>query len=620
MEKERELRFTFYSLIVVALFVVLMVRLGYLQLVHGAELRRLAEGNLIRVQVIPAPRGVIYDRYGRILADTRPAFTVSVLRMGKNIPSEETLLMLADILGMKVQDLKDKIKSSTLPLYEPIRIKRDIPLEMWIRLEEKRYEMPGVIVEIEPIRYYPYQGVAGHVLGYLREIDTAGLRALADQGYRLGDMVGKTGVEALFDRELHGVHGGRQIEVDAKGRLIKTLPQVDAIPGDNIVLTIDVELQRVAEQELRNMMRKLREDPAKPFKNAKAGAIVALDVRTGEILAMVSEPGFNPSVFAGELPLDIWRSLEEDPLKPLTNRAITGEYAPGSTFKMITAIAALETGKTTSSEMFVDPGVYWRIMPKKCWKEGGHGLVNLETAIAVSCNVVFYELGYRTGITAIAKYAQQFGLGSATGINFFPREKTGLVPSAEWKRQAYASKLPGINDARWYDAETLDAAIGQGFHRYTPLQMAVYAAALANGGIRYRPQIVKEVRKPDGTIVSRFPPEEMGRVEVSSATLEIVRKGMLKVTQPGGTAAAVFFGFPIAVAGKTGTVEMDPRLGRDDHGWFIGFAPYDNPQIAVAVIVEEGGGGSRAAAPVARKVLEQYFGLYQPEEATEGRN
>jgi len=605
-----ENRIAVFMLLILVGFALLVARMAQLQLVQGAEYSRLADGNRRRIELLRAPRGIIYDREGRVLATNRPAFTVSLVRMGTSSPDPEVLRRLASILDMSPSEMEERIaRGASVPLYQPLRIKRDVSPEVYTIIDENSHELPGVILEVEPMREYPFHKLASHVLGYLREIDDVELGRLSEQGYRMGDMVGKTGVEALYDLELHGSHGGRQVEVDAQGRRIKTLPrQVDPVPGNNLVLTIDAHLQDVAERALLEQMKLLREDPLRPQRRARAGAAVVLDVKTGEVLAMASIPDYDPNLFAGEISLEAWLALEQNPLFPFTNRAIAGEYSPGSTFKMVTAIAALETGRIHLRETFYDPGVYWRVMPKTCWLAGGHGTLNLVQAIAQSCNVAFYEIGYRTGIDNIARYAAEFGLGEPTGIQFVPRENVGLVPSTAWKKQAFEEGLPGISDPRWYDAETLDASIGQGFHRYTPLQMAVYASALASGQ-RLQPQVVKEVLDPGGTPVWHMEPKVVATVNVASAHLDAIRNGMLKVTQPGGTAGHHFTDLPVAVAGKTGTVEMDARLGRDDHGWFIGYAPFDDPQVAVAVIVEEGGGGSRAAAPVAKKILKAYFGF-----------
>lgn len=602
-------RIGIFAVILVTAIMVLLGRLAQLQLVHGKDYAELADGNRIRIQIIKAPRGKILDRNGTVLASNRASTNVSFLHMGPRINVEEVASKLASILGMSKEEIKSRIEDPEAPLYMPVLIKEDISPEVQTRLEEYAYELPGVVLEMEPRRVYPIGDFAGHLLGYLREIDQKELKEKYPKGYRMGDQVGQIGVEALFDEDLHGTHGGRQIEVDVRGRFVRAIDEMKPIPGEDIVLTIDAGLQATAERELKAQLERLQQDPANPAPNAKAAAAVVLKVNTGEILAMVSIPGFDPNIFSGRISAALWNSLQNDPLKPLTNRAVTGEYSPGSSFKMVTATAALEERVVSPTERVTCSGTYFRVMPKKCWQKGGHGPVDVRSALGASCNVFFYEMGYRLGVDRLAEYANKFGLGVPTGFQFVPREKRGLVPSTVWKKAAYEHNLPGINDPRWYDAETFDAAIGQGFHKVTPLQMAVYVSSIANGGKRYVPFIAREIRSPDGKVIAGFEPRVAGNVGVSQKTLEIVKEGMLRVTQPGGTAAGAFRDFPIKVGGKTGTVQMDPSLGMDDHGWFIGFAPYDEPEIAVAIIVEQGKGGARAAAPVARRIFEEYFGL-----------
>ncbi|HHY37578.1 MAG TPA: penicillin-binding protein 2 [Clostridia bacterium] len=598
-----------FAVILVMAIMVLLGRLAQLQLVHGQEFAELADGNRIRIQIIKAPRGKILDRNGAVLASNRASTNVSFLHMGPRIDVEEVASRLASILGMSEQEIRSRIENPETPLYMPVLIKEDISPEVQTRLEEDAYDLPGVVLEMEPKRVYPNGDFAGHLLGYLREIGQEELREKYSKGYRMGDQVGQMGVEALFDEDLHGTNGGRQIEVDVRGRFVRAIDEMKPIPGDDIVLTVDAGLQATVERELKAQLERLQHDPVDPAPNAKAAAAVVMKVDTGEILAMVSIPGFDPNIFSGRISAVLWNSLQNDPLKPLTNRAVTGEYSPGSSFKMVTATAALEEKKVSPTERVTCGGTYFRVMPKKCWQKGGHGPVDVRQALGVSCNVFFYEMGYRVGIDKLAEYAERFGLGVPTGFQFVPREKPGLIPSTEWKKAAYEHHLPGINDPRWYDAETLDAAIGQGFHKVTPLQMAVYVSSIANGGKRYVPFIAREIRSPDGKVIAEFEPRVAGDVGVSQETLKTIREGMLRVTQPGGTAAGAFRDFPLKVGGKTGTVQMDPSLGMDDHGWFVGFAPYDKPEIAVAIIVEQGKGGARAAAPVARRIFEKYFGL-----------
>ncbi|MDI3534238.1 MAG: penicillin-binding protein 2 [Thermosediminibacterales bacterium] len=676
-----EKRFNVMTVIILLTFLVLIIRMGFLQLVKGEELNKRSEGNRIQIVPITAPRGEFRDRMGRIMVSNRPGFTVSYLRAEKSQSEEEKVFnQLRDILdiphytlkenepyivdehreirlkqrpvgdlngdnkidvndvvittsdgknvikpvslnpetGKVVLDInpgtnisvsytydtiKNKIIKQGYKKYIPVRLKTDVSLKTVSEIEERG--LPGVVIEVEPIRRYLYGEVAAHVFGYLGEINQEELNEKKDEGYRLGDFIGKTGLEKVLEPYLKGKNGGRQVEVTAKGDYIRTLGRKNAIPGDTVYLTIDAELQKTAESALKKMMNKLQNDPYKPFPNANRGAVVVINVKTGEILAMVSEPGFDPNLFASGISSDEWKFLVNDPLQPLFNKAISGLYPPGSIFKMVVAVAALEEKVTTPEEVInTNGGVYWTIAPKKCWywNKGGHGLVNMVSALAKSCNIYFYEMGRRLGIDNIEKYARQFGLGEKTGIEL-PRERQGIVASREYKEKYFSRP----QDKIWYPAETLDAAIGQGFHSYTPIEIANYIATLANGGTRYKPHLIKKIVSPDGEVVLEKKPEVVGKLSVSPETLEVVKKGMRAVVEPGGTAWYAFKDFPIKVAGKTGTAQWDTRY--ENHGWFASFAPYEDPEIAVVVLIEQSGSGGSTGGPVAKAIYEKYFGL-----------
>lgn len=600
--RELERRVALFFILVAVLFFALYARLFELQLVHGQRYDELSRNNRLRILPIAAPRGEIVDRAGQVLATTRPAFTVSLMHMGVT-DLDRTIAALSGILGMTPEEIKGRIEARRERLYEPVQLKSDISPEVHTLLEERRLDLPGVMVDVQPIRYYPDGPLASHVLGYLGEIDPAALAVLQDKGYSAGDIMGKSGVEAAFDEYLRGQGGGRQVEVDSRGRPKRVLGRIEPQAGDTVVLTLDAGLQRAAETALRKSMEQLRTNVFEPHPHARTGAVVALDPNTGEILAMTSEPAFDPNLFAGRIAPADWQALYGDPLQPMLNRAVSGLYQPGSAFKMITAIAALETGRTTGHEIYPPCTGLYRVTAydtKRCWalKYGGHGSLDLVGALGQSCNSVFYELGRRVGIDDLARYARELGFGQMTGLTDIAGELAGLVPTSEWKRSAFP------RDAQWWLSETLDAAIGQGFHQYTPLQVASYAAALGTGGVRYRPFLVRKVVAADGSEVYAGKPSIAGRAQVSAATLDVVRQGMLAVTAPGGTAAASFISFPYQVAGKTGTVEF---VGKDDHGWFVCYAPAESPRIAIAVLIEEGGGGSLAAAPVARAMLDEFF-------------
>lgn len=594
--------------VVAGIFLILALNLAYLQLGPvSATYRRLADRNRIRILDVPAPRGEIFDRNGVPLATNRPSFGLSLVFLGWE-EVHQSAARLGELLGLDPADVERRVRAQGYRLYQPVRILDDLTPEQQSVVEEHGYELPGVVIEVRPRRLYPLGTTAAHLLGYLREV---GPEEVGQKGYRLGDLVGRSGLEAALEDVMRGRDGGRQVEVNHRGFPVRDIPPINPpVPGRDAVLTIDLELQRAAEEALAQTIARLQAR----YPGARAGAVVALDPRTGEVLALVSYPAFDPNVFTRPIPTDEWAHLTS-PDRPLWNRAVGGVYAPGSTFKMITAIAALMEGKVSPEDKVVCPGFHpvtagWA-RPKRCWVRGGHGAVNLEQAIARSCDVYFYEMARRTGVDAIARWATAFGLGQKTQIGL-GGEATGVVASTAYKEWAYHARsadgsrvFPWIDTPRWqYPAEDMDAGIGQGFHAFTPVQMAVYTSMLANGGVRYRPQLVREVRDAAGGQQS-FPPQEEGRVDLPDWVWQAVRAGMRSVTLPGGTAGGVFAGFPLAVAGKTGTAE-NPH--GDDHAWFVCYAPYEEPTIAMAVLIEQGGHGTAAAA-VARDILARYFHL-----------
>ncbi|HHY93972.1 MAG TPA: penicillin-binding protein 2 [Firmicutes bacterium] len=610
-EEELGRRLQRLTWVVTAVIAVLALTLASMQLgPAAAKYASLADRNRLRLLTIPAPRGEIFDRKGVPLAGNRPTFGLSLMFLGWD-EVRESAARLGELLGLDPGQIEERVKAQGYRLYQPVRIVEALTPEQQSVVEEHSYELPGVVVEVQPQRFYPNGTLAAHVLGYMREI---GPQELEDkEGYRLGDLVGKSGLEAMLEPVLRGKDGGRQVEVNHRGFPVRDIPPAtDPVPGKDVTLSLDADLQKAAEQALADTITRLQTGPGKKYPGAKAGAVVALDPATGEVLALVSYPAFDPNVFTSPVSAEDWSRLS-GPERPLWNRAISGTYAPGSTFKMVTATAALMEGKVRASERVLCPGFHpitaaWS-RPKRCWARGGHGAVDLRQAIAKSCDVYFYEMGRRLGVDGIARWARAYGFGSRTGIEL-AGESAGTVASTEYKAWAYAARakdgsrlFPWIDTPRWqYPAEDMDASIGQGFQNVTPLQMAVYTAAIANGGIRYRPLLVKEIRDPAGA-VEKFAPYEEGRISLPDEVWRAIREGMRAVTLPGGTAAGVFAGFPVEVAGKTGTAQ-NPH--GDDHGWFVCYAPYQNPTIALAVLIEQGGHGT-AAAGVARQILASYF-------------
>jgi penicillin-binding protein 2 len=579
----------------VAAFVLLMVRAFHLQVLQGEELRRLSANNCIRLQGIDAPRGLIFDRHGRRLVDNRPAFDVGVILKDAR-PLEQTLARLAGYLHLEEAELRDRLaRRNGEAAYKPVIVERDISRDTLAVLEAHKFDLPGVVVNVVPRRHYIHETSAAHLLGYLGEISVAELQKGLFPEARAGDFIGKSGVEKTFEKYLKGERGGRQVEVNANGQVVRVLQTVPATPGKNIFLTIDQELQRKAETLLEGI----------------AGAAVAMDPSTGEVLAIASSPTFDQNDFVSGLSNQVWDEIRANPFRPLENKAIQGTYPPASTYKIITAIAGLEEGVIDENTTFFCPGHY-RLGNRtfRCWKRGGHGKLNVVEAIEKSCDVFFYQVGQKLGVDRLAWYAKACGLGTPAGIDI-AHEAAGLVPTADWKKQR-----TGVS---WQAGETLSVAIGQGYNLTTPLQMLALTAAVGNGGSRLRPLILQSLRNPDGEILYSCRPEEIGHLPVSPKTLDIVRRGLWKVVnQKTGTAwVARIAG--IDVCGKTGTAQVFSRKKNEalfaqerpaflnSHAWFVAYAPAENPRIAVAVIVEHGEHGSNAASPIARELIKTYL-------------
>jgi penicillin-binding protein 2 len=577
---------------VAALVVALLVsRLWYLQIMRGEENRRISESNRIRLTRLPAARGLVYDRFGELLVDNRPSFDVLL------VPEDArdrgaTLAMLAEHLGEPVEELDRRLRApSRRPPYAGVVVERDLEWDDVVALETHQLDLPGVSIQVQPRRAYPHGALASHLLGYVGEAND---RELTDDPRRRpGDVIGKGGLERVWDHELRGTAGGQQVEVDALGRRVRVLEEVPDVPGDTLVLTLDRDLQETAERALGDLR----------------GALVALDPRDGEILAMVSKPAYDPNLFARGILAAEWKALTTDPWHPLTNRATQGTFAPGSIFKVAVAAGLLaEDVVTPHNHVFCPGGTQFGNRWFRCWNRNGHGSVDLNTGIMQSCDVYFYLMGQRLGIDRLAEYVRRFGLGFPTGVAL-PHEAAGIIPDTAWKRRRF--------DAPWYPGETLSVAIGQGYVTVTPLQMATMVATIANGGTRYRPQYVKRVEAPDGTVRREMVPEVLGFAAVGPEVLAQVRKGMEAVvmSERGTGKRARVPG--VAVAGKTGTAqvvslsEASGKGGKErtrDHAWFVAYAPADAPTIAVACLVEHaGGGGGAIAAPIVGQVLTRYF-------------
>lgn len=595
-KRKKTSRFDVLFYIVTGIFIILGLRLFAMQVLEGGYYQSKAEGNRLRMVPMTAARGIMYDRNGQILVGSRPAYTISIMPTGKPLDEQE-LAKLAELIHKKPEEIQKKVNDHKHG-YEPIRIATDISMDVVTNVEEHRHELPGVSIDVEPLRFYPYETMASQLFGYVGEVSEEELDEIKDKDpsspINSGTILGRAGLEKLYDAVLRGTDGGKQLEVDATGRPVAEVDRKNTIPGSNIHLTIDVSIQKAAEEAVDKQLNQLQAQGTP----ATGAAVVALDPNTGAVLAMVSAPEFNPNWFARGITTKQWEQLNNDKAHPFENKVIAGEYPPGSPFKIVTGAAALDLKKVTPDEMIFDSGKHWLIDKRNAEGEA-LGWLNFNRALAKSDNVYFYELGNRLGIENIDTYARYFGLGEKTGINLVG-EAAGNVASPEYKKKVF--------DQEWYLGETFDAAIGQSFHLVTPLQMAVLLSQVANGGIRYEPYVVSRVDRADGTPAEIFGPKKLGVLPIPKNVMDLIREGLRDVTSEGGTAGEVFKGFPIAVAGKTGTAEN--AHGRD-HGWFVAYAPYDNPRIVVVAIVEQGGFGAGSAGPIVRDILAAYFNVPQ---------
>jgi penicillin-binding protein 2 len=585
----------FATFAILAAFLVLVFRLWQLQILEAETFERLSEKNRLRLRRVPFPRGIILDRKGQILADNRASFNLMVVPAEMEDPEGVVTQLTRGVTLDKESAISSLIRARKAAPFKSMILKEGLKWEEVAWVETNRMNLPGVWVEVEPRRYYPFGNKAAHVLGYVAEIPDEVLRQWRNKGYRVGDKVGRTGVERIFEPYLRGREGGIQVEVDAKGRQLSVLQEVSFEPGSDVVLTLDMELQHVAEEALGD----------------RAGAVVVGDPWTGAIWAMVSHPSFDPNLFSEGISQEAWRSLVESRDHPLTNRALMAQYPPGSTYKIVTAVAALEEGVVTKDTPVLCTGHYTvGNREYRCMKKEGHGWIRLRDAIIQSCDVYFYHLGYLLGPDRLARYARGFGLGQVTGYD--PEgEKPGLIPTSSWKKKRYG--------APWHAGETVVAAIGQGYDLVTPIQQFVMISAVANGGDVVVPQIVERVMSPEGRVLVSFEPKFAGKVPASSTTLKLVKEALKGVVQdPRGTGQRARVK-GVEVAGKTGTaqvVKLTERVRQRkvalpyrfrDHAWFVCFAPVDVPKIAVVVVVEHGGLGGIEAAPVAQRILQAFF-------------
>jgi penicillin-binding protein 2 len=568
------------TILVAGAFVMLLGQLWYLQVLEGSRFRDMSEKNRIRVRPVAAPRGILFDRNGLALVDNRPAFTLSLIP--REMEDRNTVLArLSVMLKIPLAELTESLARVPADSLRPVRIRRDLSLEDVAKVEESKLDLPGVVVEVEPTRVYPTSTFAAHLLGYVREVSDEQMKG---GRYRRGDMIGQTGLERLLDEHLRGRDGGERIEVDALGRPVQLMQREEPRPGAQVVTTVDRRIQEAAERAMAG----------------RPGAVVVMDPRSGDVLALTSGPAYGLDTFAGNLDREAWARLIKDPTHPLLNRALQAQYPPGSVFKMIVVAAGLQEGTLNPMDRVYCNGTFdYGGRTWKDWKTGGHGHMDLRGAVMQSCDVFFYQYGLKIGPEAIARYARAFGLGAVTGIDL-PGEKLGLVPSPAGRRE---------RGRVWHSGETLNVAIGQGALLVTPLQVARMTAAIANGGILWKPRLIQRVERPDGTVAYTESSKMLEHVDLSPVIWAFLRSSMSGVVNEGGTGAAARIP-GLEVAGKTGTAQTVANSKSEkgqDHAWFASFAPAKDPQVVVVVMVEGGGHGGSVAAPIARQIYQAIF-------------
>lgn len=593
---ESKQRILVLSFIVGAVFFLLLMRLWHLQILNTDDYQAMSENNRLRFVPVAASRGAILDRNGVVLVSNRPSFSLAVIP--QEVKDKESLLtQLSSLLALDRAEMSERWeKNKGRAKYYPIVLASNITRDQVEIVEENRLRLPGVEIEMKPVREYSSGVLGAHLLGYIGEISEKELSYKGFEEYNPGDYVGKNGIERALENELHGEDGGRQFEVDARGRVLRTISETYPTVGNSVVLTIDAAIQKQTERAF----------------GEQAGAAVAMDVNSGEILAFVSNPGFDPSLFSGKLPPEIWKGYLEDKRHPLENKALSGQYPPGSTFKIITAMAGLQDSTINESTSVNCSGSYaLGTSTFKCWNRRGHGTTSLRKSLRESCDVYYYQLGEKLGVDKIAAAAKAFRLGSPMGVEL-QNEKPGLIPTSEWKQKRYGK--------RWFHGETLPVAIGQGFVLTTPIQLASMIATVANEGTIFRPHLVKRIVDADGKLLRETKPEVIGNAAFSKESYRLVKQGLLAVVNESGGTGAMARLYDVKVAGKTGTSQVvkmrDSKQGTPyqfrDHALFVAFAPFDKPEIAVAVVVEHGEHGGSAAAPIAGRILRAYFDGKKP--------
>ncbi len=564
-------------ILIIICFAVLLVNLWYLQIIKGQEFEQRAINNCIRSLVEEAPRGEIFDKNDKLLITNRPAVNFTVIPV--EIADYQSLSnQLSSIVSLEESYLMDRFEQLKNRPFQAQIVVRDLEKEQIIAVEEQKYRLKGTLLTVQPERKYLYSELAAHISGFVNEVSEEELKSAENAKLSGGDIVGKSGIEKYYDAYLRGKKGTKEVEVDALGREVLTLKYEEPVAGNDIYLTIDSELQQYIQKAILGLK----------------GVVIVSEAGTGKILAMVSQPSYDPNLFTQQISLEQWNEIAQSKENILCNRSIQGVYPPGSVFKLITAIAALEEGLVGLNEKIYCPGYYeLGDLTFKCWKETGHGNQTFLEAIKNSCNVFFYTMGNRLGIDKLNHYATMFGLGVKTGIDL-PGELPGLVPSQEWKRRTF--------NQVWFPGDTTNLSIGQGYLLTTPFQIHNMLCIIANDGDVYRQFNVDRIVSQSGEEVKKYEPEIIRSVDVSAESFKLVKEGMKKVIEEGTGFNARVEGIPLA--GKTGTAQ-NPQ--GENHAWFIGFAPFQNPEICVTVFIEHGGDGSQSAAPIAREIFEYYF-------------
>ena len=602
-------RLTVASGFVAVCLLILLARFFFLQIYKYDYFQTLAENNRISLVPIVPNRGLILDRNGVVLAHNYFVYTLEITP-SKAGDVEDVINRIAGFIEVSAEDRKrfKKLRAQSHS-FESVPIRTHLNEVEAAKFAANRYQFPGVEIRSRLFRHYPMGNLGVHMIGYIGRINEADVRALEKSedlsNYKGSDHIGKGGIEQYYERSLHGKTGFQQVEIDADGQAVRVLANTPPVPGDNLVLSVDSKMQEIAEKAFGN----------------RRGALVAINPKNGEVLSYVSMPTFDPNLFVDGIDGDTWKSLNESLDRPLINRPIRGIYPPGSTFKPFVALAGLEDGKRAPPFSISDPGFYalaGSAHRYRDWKPEGHGSVDIQKAITVSCDTFFYGLALDLGIDKLTSFVSHFGFGKKTGVDL-EGEIGGLLPTPEWKYKRWKQK--------WYPGETVIVGIGQGYTLVTPMQLAQAVSTLANNGVAMRPHLVSRIQQQNNPAGQTIPPVKMDEVSLNPNNVALVRAGMVNVTQPGGTAASVGAGSSYTIAAKTGTAQvvgikqgakynagaLDER--HRDHALFVAYAPADDPKIALAVIVENGGHGGSAAGPIARKVMDYYLLGKMPDEA-----